>query len=359
MKNIYHIAEDITYESGGVRTVLENLDNYLNQNQFLSKIITNKKENQDNYVEFRPKNKNPWSYTSDFSKYLTMNKNNIDLLHLHGVFMHAQYTSYKFAIKNNIPFSVTPHGMLEPWHLKDKALKKKIYYNLFLKNIFKHANVIHTITPYESENIFKLTKNKNIIEIPNFIHYSSLPNDISYAPKEEYLLFLSRIHPKKGLDILIKSMTKIDDKEIKLKIVGTENAYAIELKNWCKSIGLQDRVEFIGGVYGAEKYDLYANAKAFIAPSYTEAIGMVNLEAAACKTPVITTFNTGINPEWNANGGIMINPVLEELITAINEVNSWTFKERTERGNLLFEFVFDNYSWEKKGYLWDEFYTNI
>ena len=132
-----------------------------------------------------------------------------------------------------------------------------------------------------------------------------------------------------------------------------------ELQKKLNNSIIKNRIEFLGGVFGNEKYNIYANAKAFIAPSYSEAIGMVNLEAAACNTPVITTFSTGISPEWNKNGGIMINPQIDELISAINQSTSLSIEERNERGKKLSDFVINNYSWEKKGYLWDNLYDSL
>ena len=146
---------------------------------------------------------------------------------------------------------------------------------------------------------------------------------------------------------------------IKLKIVGFQNNYSNVLKKKCVDLKIDNRVEFIDGIYGPEKYKLYANAKAFVAPSYSEAIGMVNLEAALCKTPVITSFSTGINPEWNNNGGLMINPELDQLTNALNQVNNWSDPERNDRGLKLSEFVKNNYSWEKKGHLWVELYNSL
>lgn len=360
MSKIYQITENISFESGGVRTVLVNLNKNINERNMNSSIIlTNKKENNDTYLEFPSKNFKSWSYSSEFKKYLQTHLKEIAIMHLHGVFMYTQFLSSKIAKNNTIPYVISPHGMLEPWHLNDKKLKKEIYLKLALNKIFADSTIIHAITPLEKENLYRLTKHKNIVEIPNFIYHSSLPKNLIYEPEEEYLLFLSRLHPKKGLDILIQSMTIINNKKIKLKIVGSENYYSLELKKTAHKLGLADRIEFIGGVYGDDKYNLFSNAKAFVAPSYSEAIGLVNLEAAVCKTPVITTYNTGINPEWNKNGGIMINPTLEALTKAINTATNWTTNERNQRGNELSTFVINNYSWEKKGGVWDELYNSL
>ena len=360
MKKIYHLAENVSNESGGLRTVVVNLDKYLNKNEdFSSLVITNYMEPTDNFFEFKPKKIKNWNYSSELENFAFQKADDFDIAHLHGVFMHTQYVGLKLHERKQKPFVITPHGMLEPWHLKDKALKKNIYRYLILNKILNKSSVLHAITPLEKDNLYRLTNHKQIIEIPNLIYFNEIPK-IDYINKEyEYILFLSRIHPKKGLDILIKAMSKINNKSIKLKIVGTENQYSIELKKQCKELNIENRIEFLGSVYGLEKYKLYSNAKAFILPSYSEAIGMVNLEAASCQTPVLTTYKTGINSDWGKNGGIMINPNLDELINSLNLIASWNNNEREQRGKMLSEYVLKEYSWEKKGHLWDDLYNSI
>lgn len=359
-RKIYSIGEDMSLESGGQRTAITSLHNYINKNDtnLSSTIITNKKESDDNFIEFKPDRFSIWNYSKDLKRFLNEHIKEIDLFHLHGAWMHPQFISSKVASKNDVPYIMTLHGMLEPWYLKQKQLKKKLYLELILAKILANSNIIHAITPFEKDNLYKLTNHKNIIEIPNLIHYSKIPN-FEYNPSEEYFLFLSRLHPGKGMDILIESMLNISDKKIMLKIVGTENDYSQSLKKKIISLGLENRIEFLGSVFGDKKFELFANAKAFVAPSYSEAIGMVNLEAAICKTPVITTFNTGIKPTWNDNGGIMIQPTVTDLTIAMNEALSWGKLERNERGKNLHEFVIKNYSWEENGKLWVELYNSI
>lgn len=359
MKKIYHISENTSNTSGGLRPVIVNLDNYLNNNSlFTSSVITNYKEKNDTFQEFVPKLKS-WNYSPELKNYILSELNNIDIFHLHGTFMYTQFIGSKIALANKKPYVLTPHGMLEPWHLNDKKFKKSIYMNLFLKEILKKANLLHAITPLEKENLYKLTGHKNIFEIPNLIYTSNFQFETFQKLDENYLLFLSRIHPKKGLDILVEAMSKIEDKKIKLKIVGHENDYSNELKRKCASLQIENRIEFLGGVYGEEKYSLFKNARAFILPSYTEAIGMVNLEAAICETPVLTTYSTGIKNDWSKNGGMLINSNVVELTKALNEITNWTEREVIDRGNMLKNYVIANYSWEKKGHLWDEFYNSI
>ena len=359
MKNIYQIATNVTLAGGGQRTAVVSLNDYLNSGKvYSSTIITNEKEVSDNFVEFKSVKFKFWSYAKGLSDHI-LTAEDIDIFHLHGVWMHTQHASSKIAKNNNIPYVITPHGMVQPWYLADKKLKKSIYLNLFLRSIFTNANVIHAITPLERDNLYKLSGHHNIVEIPNFIHLKQLPPNLSFSPQEDYLLFLSRIHPGKGLDVLFKAMSKIENKKIKLKVVGEENSYSNILKTMARNLGIENRIEFAGAVYGNEKYSLYANAKAFVMPSYSEAIGMVNLEAAACKTPVITTFDTGLHKDWNNSGGLLITPTEDALTHAINNAVSWSVDERIQRGNMLSDFVATNYSWENKGHLWYELYNSL
>ena len=122
---------------------------------------------------------------------------------------------------------------------------------------------------------------------------------------------------------------------------------------------MQKKVQFLGLVTGEEKIKLFKNAYLFVAPSYSEVIGMVNLEAALQKTPVITTFQTGIKKEWDENGGILINPNELELIGALKKALSWTRKERDDCGEKLYSFVKHNYSWEYRLKDWIACYSDI
>lgn len=357
MKEIYHIAENVSLKSGGVRTILLLLNNYLNHHNLPSNIITNLKEETDDFIHFE--SNNPWFYQKDIKSYLKkLNKSN-SILHLHGTYTYTQYVSSEIAIKNKIPYILSPHGMLEPRILAKNSLKKKIYLKLILNKIIKKAQFLHCITPIEKESLYKLTKHKNIIEIPNLIDFNTIPTDLIYEPEEDYFLFIGRPDKIKGLELLINAFAKLDNKVVKLKIVGPETDYTLALKNLVNTLDLKNKVEFLGPIFNNEKYNLIANARAVVVPSYSEVIGMVNLEASACKTPVITTFQTGLKHEFGKMGGVLINPNFEDLKSTLKESLDWGKLERVERGSTLQKFVYENYSWEKKGTLWNELYNKI
>jgi len=350
MKGLYHIAEDISKASGGIRTVVLDIKNQFPE----SKIITTSKEDSDLTIEAF-QNKGPWLYSKTLKKRLsTIDKPS--LFHIHGVWMHAQYAAAQVASKSNIPFIVSPHGMYEPWLWKEGTVKKKLYFNLLAGSAFAKANYIHAITPDEQLNLQNLFPKTKVVCIPNAIETQKL-----IATKERdrpYFLFLGRMHHKKGIELLIESFTSLKDLEFDLKIAGPESEYGQMLQNKVQTSG-DSRIKFIGAVRGEKKKELYRNAQALVAPSYSEVVGMVNLEAAMMATPVITTFKTGLLTEWNQNGGILISPTQENLSNAINRAAQWSQKQRDENGLKLRSFVIANYSWESIKPQWDKLYREL
>lgn len=358
---ILHILEDYSIHSGGIRTVVKELDHKLNQAGLQSFIISSKEEVGDNI--YIVNSKNPWLYSKDWNTSLNeIHKlKGIDVIHIHGVWLYPQYIGAKFALKNKIPFVLTPHGMYEPWIWTKGTLKKKLYYNFLTKKIFSKSHTIHGITTDEIFNLKKLFKNPKFVEIPNLINnIDSLRNreNLKPLPTSKYILYLGRLDSKKGIDLLIKSFSKLEINPYKLKIAGAFNSYKISLEKLVEELGISDKVEFLGLVKGKDKVKLYKEAFVFVAPSHSEVVGMVNLEAAINKVPVITTYQTGLKKEWNNQGGMLINPTEKEIYSSLREVLTWSTETRNAKGEKLFNFVVENYSWNKKIIDWKNMYSN-
>lgn len=355
---ILHIVEDFSLESGGLRTVISNLNTYLNQTEHSSYILSSKKEETDSI--FVQETNMPWLYSKNWIIQIKNlhKKFNFDVFHIHGVWTYPQYISAKFCVENKIPFIVSVHGMYEPWLWEKGTIKKKVYFNILTKKLFKKANFIHAITPDEKTNLIQLFNKKEVIEIPNLISESSTSSDLFINNEKKYILYLGRLDKKKGIDILIKSFSRKSSKKFTLKIAGQINEYKKELDILIDKLKIKKKVEFLGMVSGAKKEELIRNAFVLVAPSHSEVIGMVNLEAAILNTPVITTYQTGLNPLWNKNGGILINPNELELDNALQEVLLWSKEDRIKKGNNLQEFVINNYSWEKRFKDWLSLYKS-
>ena len=359
---IIHILEDYSILSGGIRTVVRNLHLKLLSQNHNSIILTPYFEAGDeSLIKIPIRNKQPWVYSKHLKTILTeLNlESKIDVIHIHGVWMFPQYYGCKFAIKNKIPFVISFHGMFEPWLWKSGFLKKKIYTKFLIQRIFKQATVIHSITNSETNDLKARFKNVKVVEIPNLISLPKLEKQSASKYNLDYILFLGRLDPIKGINLLIEAFATLEDSNIKLKIAGPANEYQDELKVQVKELSLGNRVEFLGLVNGVEKQRLYENALVFVSPSFSEVIGMVNLEAAIYKTVVITTHQTGLDKEWTNNGGFLINPEVKEIKGAIETVLSWDDNTRELKENQLQEFVSKNYSWENRYQDWENLYKII
>lgn len=358
---ILHIVEDFSLESGGVRTVVKDLNSELISNGYDSLILSKKKEKEDDVVVVKGRDL-PWKYSKNWSRtLLDIHKSKpIDCIHIHGVWMYPQFIASKFAIEHKIPFVLSPHGMYEPWLWKQGGLKKKIYFNFLVKRKFKKAAVLHAITRSEKENLQQLLAESTVQEIPNLIktRQAGFKDKSAKIHGKKYLLFIGRLDPIKGIDVLIKAFSQLSSNEFTLKIAGAINSYKKELETYVKECNLdKDKVEFLGFV--KDKKPLIENAFIVVTPSYSEVIGMVNLEAAILKTPVISTHQTGLNAGWNSNGGMLVNPTVSEVTVALKTALSWTDSERNTRGNTLCEFVIKNYSWEHRLLDWVHLYENL
>ena len=350
MIKILHIVENYTFSSGGIRTVVKNLSEELTAQNYTSFILTASKEKDDANVFLVNSDKKTWLYSKEWKYKIKSicDEKKIDCIHIHGTWMFPQFIASKYAFKNKIPFVITPHGMFEPWLWEQGTLKKKIYFNLLTKKYFSKATIVHSITNEETVNLKKLFPTSTIVEIPNLVkNPKKEPSLISN--QEKYIFYIGRLDEKKGIDLLIKSFIEINPPNVKLKIAGEFNPYKENLESIISNSSIDsNNIEFLGFVKGEEKDIFIKNAFVLAAPSHSEVIGMVNLEAAILKIPVITTHQTGLSKLWAENGGFLINPNQKELTASLSEVLQWSNKNQQEQGEKLYNFVLKNYTWRNR-----------
>lgn len=286
------------------------------------------------------------------------------LFHIHGVWSAPQYYGARLAKQGRVPFVVSAHGMLEPWLWNQqglpKLLKKKAYWNLIAQRALGEATVLHAITPLEQTHLRKLfPRHRRIEVIPNAISIPVSPP--AKAEPQHRLLFLGRIEPKKGVHLLIDAFSnaRIGDGWT-LDIVGPSwsDKYLDSLKRAAALSHRADRICFHGPLFGERKLQILKRAWAMIAPSYSEVVGLVNLEAGVHQLPSITTYQTGLY-NWSEGGGLLCEPRVPDLITAIENACSWSEQERLDRGVASFDLVKRHYSWDNVLPLWMELYSSL
>ena len=287
------------------------------------------------------------------------------ILHIHGVWSAPQHLAAKIAFQKKLPTIVSAHGMLEPWLWNRQGaavfVKKKMYWSLIASNIYKRATVLHAITPLEQKHLHELAPKVPIEVIPNAVDIGKYTQLEISLPREKIILFLGRIDPKKGVDILIKAFASaLLTKEWRLVIAGPSwsNRYMNLLHNLVSTLGLEDRIDFVGSVFGEKKVDLLKRAWILAVPSYSEVVGLVNLEAALYGLPTITTHQTGLF-DWEDGGGLLINPNVEQIKEALEAVACWSDLEHKERAIASLELVKKKYSWDVVEPMWVELYQRI
>jgi len=273
-----------------------------------------------------------------------LNLSNPDLLHGHGLWQMPVHQMAKMARKNKIPYIITPRGMLEPWSLEQKIFKKKIALSLFQNKDLKNADCIHATATLEAENIRNLGYVNPIAVIPNGIDLKAFPNFKKSQTVVKKILFLSRIHQKKGIENLIEAWSQITTsvkEDWSIAIVGNgEEKYIEELQNLLIEKGLSEQIFIKGPMYGEDKLKEYQDADLFVLPTYSENFGIVIAEALACNTPVITTKGTPWEELETTQSGWWIDIGIEPLKAALEEALQTppeTLQQMGENGRKLVE----------------------
>lgn len=294
---VIHFIPSIDRTSGGVGSYMQLLAKELGKLCELY-IVTEKTEHQLNI-----ENASVLHIPCSISQYYSMkrewneilNKIKPDIVHINCCWMPCCALTQKWAQKKGYKVILTPHGMLEPWIIKRNYWTKKLPALIFFqKKAIKDAECIHATAESERQNILKLDYNKNIKIIANGIDVDSIQIKDNWIRKKN-ILFLSRIHVKKGIEFLLEAIALIKEKldGYTVTIAGEgDEIYISSLKDKAKNLDIDKLVFFCGGVYGTKKWDLYRNADVFILPTYSENFGIVVAEALASGTPVITTNGT-------------------------------------------------------------------
>lgn len=226
---------------------------------------------------------------------ILLNEIKPDIVHINCCWMPECALIQKWSQESNYKTVLTPHGMLEPWIIKRHYWTKKVpALLLYQKQAVVKANYLHATAQSEKENLLKLNYNNKIEIIANGIEVKNVALKTSWNRKKE-ILFLSRIHIKKGINFLIEATAnlKTELQGYTINIAGEgEESYINELKQLASKLGVENLIHFIGGVYGDKKWELFKKADLFVLPTHSENFGIVVAEALACGTPVITTQGT-------------------------------------------------------------------
>ena len=247
-----------------------------------------------------------------------------------------------------IPYIVTPRGMLEPWSLSQKKWKKKLAWWLYQRSDVQKSACVFTTAKMEADHVSELgiTTCKSVI--PNGIETDAYPCKSSVEGVKKQVLFLSRVHVKKGIELLFEAWKRIhsDYVDWQLLVIGNGEAeYIHSLENRVESLGLKDSIKILPPVFGEAKIKVYQESALFCLPSFSENFGMVIAEAMSCGTPVITTTNCPWEILNETNTGWCVDLSVENLERALREAMGMDANALYDMGQRASKLIYDNFGY--------------
>jgi glycosyltransferase involved in cell wall biosynthesis len=272
----------------------------------------------------------------------------VDLLHIHSIWHLSNHWAMRLAERHWIPLICHPRGMLEPWSLLYRGWKKRLALSLFHRADLERTRGFIATSIMESESIRRMGLRQPVAIIPNGVDFPvTAPgaNEARAAGGERIVLFLSRIHPKKGVLVLLKAWAQCAAPGWRLVLAGPdEGGHLREVMRDVAALGIADKVTYVGEVRGAGKEAAYRSANLFVLPSFGENFGLVIAEALAYGVPVITTRHTPWSHLETDGCGWWIDAGVEPLVDALRRAMALPDDTRREMGRRGQEHV-ARYQW--------------
>ena len=296
-----------------------------------------------------------FTFSSGLTKWLWHHVEEYDLLHVHALFSYPSTAAMTIAEKRQVPYFVRPGGHLCRWALQQSRSKKQCYLKMIAARNIKKSSGIHFTTVQEDEEAKSLNISSNSFVLPHGICFSTAVDSARERlrqrldlPKDEIIiLFMSRLHPKKGLEYLISALGRLLNRKFTLVIAGSgDPEYEFSIKSLLTEHRLDKRSYFLGFVEGQEKNVLLHGSDLFALTSHSENFGVVVLEALSAGVPVLVTpggalsevvseQKIGYVPELTVNS---IKKALSDFLD-----NPAAAREKGVRGQKVVE---EKYSWD-------------
>lgn len=328
-----------------------------------------------------------FKYSRPLKSWLDENVQSFDVVHIHAVFNHSSIAASRSCRKYLVPYVVRPLGTLDPWSMQQKSFRKSLFWTLAGKRMLKSAGTIHYTAQAEFDLVKRSLGVTRGVVVPLGIEGNS--NDIVPgtqasspariastdcdsngaatpalpAPRTPYVLFLSRLHPKKGLDVLIKAFVALHkDKSFsdwRMVIAGDgERVYVNELKQLVSINAADGIVRFTGWVSGNEKHEVLRNASLMVLPSRQENFGLCVLEALAEGVPVVVSRDVNLAKDiTDAGAGWISNVDVADLEKTLSE--AMTDKEQRLSRGLAGKAFSQNFTWDSIAEQIENMYLSI
>jgi glycosyltransferase involved in cell wall biosynthesis len=340
---VIHIIDSIDKSSGGPARSVPKTCEYVSELGLDIELITRKSKNPIGVQTSASFNLTFYSFIKLIRFGFSLSKERVSLIHLQHIWSPYMHIMAWFSRRKHIPYLITTRGMLEPWIMKRNPRRKQFGMSFYQKTDLKKAACVQATCLAEMESIRNLGFTNPVAVIPNGVVLSDIPYS-RIVSNTRKIVFLSRIHPKKGIELLLEAWKGIHLPDWTLEIAGEGvHSYVAKLEQQIIRDEIS-RVCFVGPKYGQDKWDFLHSADILILPSYSENFGIVVAEALAMGIPVITTKETPWQELESEQCGWWIDLSVEHIKKSILEATTCTPGKLTEmgqRGRRLIEQKYD------------------
>jgi poly(glycerol-phosphate) alpha-glucosyltransferase len=298
-----------------------------------------------------------FGYSPDLMSRMRSDLQPSGIVHSHGLWMYPGVAARKCAAQTGSPLVISPHGMLEPWAMNNSRSKKRLAGWLFENKNLRAADCLHALCAAEANHFRSLGLTNPIAIMPNGVDLKTLQplpdrDDITERFPElknrRRVLFLARLHPKKGLENLLRAWQKAgtDSADWCLMIAGSgDPVYEEQLRALVRDFSLGKNVFFLGPVYGSDKARALAAADVFVLPSFSEGFSMAILEAAAVGLPVLLTPECNFPELVTAGAALEMAAEVEGITLGLKQMLKFSDDQRIEMGRRGMKLVEQSYTW--------------
>lgn len=275
----------------------------------------------------------------------------VDIFHNHSLWMMPNVYPGMSARRYDIPLLVSPRGTFSQWAFESGTWVKRIFWPLRQKPSLSATSCFHATAFTEYEDIRRIGFRVPVAILPNGV---DIPDLVTASPRKcerQTLLFLGRIHPVKGVDLLIRAWAAIQDKFTNwdIHIAGPDNGgYLEQVIRLASELKLK-RIVFSGALYGDEKWQAYGNADIYVLPTFSENFGMTVAEALATGTPVIVTKGAPWSGVEIEGAGQWIEIGLDPLVASLENMLERPKKELMYMGQRGRDWMQRDFSWRRIG----------
>lgn len=276
-----------------------------------------------------------------------------NIVHQHGIWQYPSLAALKWRKRTGGKVIISPHGMLEPWALSNASIKKRIAAHFFEWDNLSQSDVIHCVSEAEVEHVRTFGLSNDIALIPNGTRLPDTASPAVNRPRDEdprILLFLGRLHAKKGLMETLEAWARVKARaphivsNWRLVIAGWDDGdHAQDLLSCAQRLGVSEQVCFRGPVFGHEKEELLRQSSGFILSSFSEGFPVAILEAWAHSLPVFMTDNCNIPAGFDAGAALRISTNPDEQAEVL--IKALQRRDLPSIGQKGYMLVRDRYLW--------------